>query len=87
MSILEVFCSVDEFWQHFAPAWERELLASGTRRRQRNPKLQPSEIMTIVILFQQSHYRTLIALPDLQGVSHQLCPGPVAQRVPPVGQL
>jgi len=32
MSILELYCSVDEFWQHFAPAWERELLATGVRR-------------------------------------------------------
>jgi hypothetical protein len=32
MSILELFCSVDEFWQWFAPQWERELLATGTRR-------------------------------------------------------
>ncbi len=29
MSILELYCSVDEFWQHFAPAWDRELLASA----------------------------------------------------------
>ena len=29
MSILEIYCSVDEFWQHFEPLWERELLASG----------------------------------------------------------
>jgi hypothetical protein len=57
VSILEMFCSVDEFWQQFAPAWERELLAAG-RRRRRATQLHPSEIMTIVILFQQSHYRT-----------------------------
>ncbi|MGO8946251.1 MAG: IS982 family transposase [Ktedonobacterales bacterium] len=61
MSILEVFCSVDEFWQQFAPVWERELLAAGTRRRRRATQLHPSEIMTIAILFQQSHYRTFKA--------------------------
>jgi hypothetical protein len=61
MSILELYCSVDEFWQHFALAWERDLLASGTRRRRRATQLHPSEIMTIAILFQQSHYRTFKA--------------------------
>lgn len=58
MSILDLYCSVDTFWQQFAPWWERELLASGQRRRQRATRLSPSEIMTILILFQQSDYRT-----------------------------
>ena len=61
MSILDLYCSVDEFWQRFAPAWDRELLASGQRRRRRATRLHPSEIMTIVILFQQSGYRTFKA--------------------------
>jgi hypothetical protein len=61
MSILDLFCSVDEFWQWFAPQWERELLAAGTRQRRRATRLHPSEIMTIVILFQQSGYRTFKA--------------------------
>jgi hypothetical protein len=58
MSILDLYCSVDAFWQQFAPWWERERLASGQRRRQRATRLSPSEIMTILILFQQSDYRT-----------------------------
>jgi len=57
MSILDLFVSVDEFWQRFAPLWEREQLAAG-RRRRRATRLHPSEIMTIAILFQQSGYRT-----------------------------
>ncbi len=61
MSILELLCSVDEFWQQFAPAWERELLVAGRRQRRRTTRLHPSEIMTIAILFQQSGYRTFKA--------------------------
>ncbi len=61
MSILELFCSVDEFWVQFAPWWQQQLLASGTRQRLRPTRLHPSEIMTIAILFQQSHYRTFTA--------------------------
>jgi hypothetical protein len=58
MSILDVYCSVDAFWQRFEPVWERELLRSGTRRRRRATRLYPAEILTILILFQQSGYRT-----------------------------
>ncbi|HEU5342926.1 MAG TPA: IS982 family transposase [Ktedonobacterales bacterium] len=58
MSILDLYCSVDAFWQQFAPWWEREQLASGQRHRRRATRLSPSEIMTILILFQQSGYRT-----------------------------
>lgn len=60
MSILELFVSVDSFWQQFEPVWEREQLAAG-RRRKRATRLSMSEIMTIVILFQQSGYRTFKA--------------------------
>jgi hypothetical protein len=44
----------------FEPVWERELLAAG-RKRRRATRLHPSEIMTIVILFQHSGYRTFKA--------------------------
>src|SRR5579859_4156531 len=61
MSILELFCALDEFWVQFAPAWREHLLDSGQRRRQRATQLHPSEIMTILIWFHQSHYRTFKA--------------------------
>jgi hypothetical protein len=61
MSILELFCSVDDFWQQFAPTWRQDLLTSGQRQRLRPTQLHPSEIMTIMILFHQSHYRTFKA--------------------------
>ncbi|MGZ6362554.1 MAG: IS982 family transposase, partial [Ktedonobacterales bacterium] len=57
MSILDLFVSVDTFWQAFEPLWEHEQVALG-RRRRRATRLSPSEIMTILILFQQSGYRT-----------------------------
>lgn len=57
MSILDLYCSVDAFWQVFEPRWEQEQVAQG-RRRRRATRLSPSEIMTILILFQQSGYRT-----------------------------
>jgi transposase len=57
MSLLELYCHVDDFWQRFAPVWERELLQSGLKQRRRRGKLYPSEIMTILIHFHQMRYR------------------------------
>lgn len=57
MSLLELFCHVDDFCQTFEPQWQRTQVAQGTRRRNRPGQLSTSEIMTIVIHFHQSHYR------------------------------
>jgi hypothetical protein len=57
MSLLELFCSVDDFWLAFAPQWKQTLLQSGQIKRQRRGQLVESEIMTILIHFHQSHYR------------------------------
>jgi len=57
MSLLELFCHVDDFCQSFVPQWRREQLASGCRQRQRARGLSLSEVMTLLILFHQSHYR------------------------------
>ena len=56
MSLLELFCDVDDFCQRHQAGWERELLPSGPRRR-RERSLSLSEVMTILILFHQTHYR------------------------------
>jgi len=59
-SILPLFCSVDDFWYEFAPMWQRHLLATG-HQRLRASVMHPSEMLTILILFHQSHYRTFKA--------------------------
>jgi hypothetical protein len=57
MSILELFCDVDDFclWlaQHNLP---HQLSLAGAKRGPK-PTLALSEIMTILIHFHQSHYR------------------------------
>jgi hypothetical protein len=59
-SLLEVFCDVDDFCQVFLPAWQR----------QRPRQLCLSEIMTILIAFHQSHYRTFKAFYTTQVLLH-----------------
>jgi len=56
-SLLELFCDVDDFCQAFLPAWNRQMMTSGQKQRQRARSLTMSEIMTILIAFHQSHYR------------------------------
>ena len=57
MSLLEVFCAVDDFWQEFEPAWRQKQLVERERQRERAGELSESEIMTIVIYFHQARYR------------------------------
>lgn len=57
MSVLELFCAVDDFCQAFEPRWRQHLLTEGERRRERSGQLCLSEVMTILIHFHQSHYR------------------------------
>ena len=40
MSLLELFCAVDDFWQVFAPAWRQKQLASGQRQRDTSERLE-----------------------------------------------
>src|SRR2546429_7498303 len=60
MSVLELFCDVDDFWLSFEPHWKASQLQSG-KQRERAGQLCPSEVMTILIHFHQSHYRTFKA--------------------------
>jgi len=61
MSVLELYCHVDDFYQAFAPAWERIQLEDGLRHRQRDAGLSPSEMMTILIHFHQMQFRNFKA--------------------------
>mgnify|MGYP006328873245 FL=1 len=61
MSLLEVYCHVDDFWQAFATHWEQDQLQSGEKCRRRNGQLCGSEIMTILIyfhIFRQRDFKT-----------------------------
>lgn len=57
MSLLELFCHVDDFCQQFEPSWQRQLLPAGTIKRVKATQLSTSEIMTIIIHFHQAGYR------------------------------
>jgi hypothetical protein len=56
--ILPLFFHIDDFCESFEPNFNHKLLASGSKRRLRKSTLQLSEIMTIIVCFQQSSHRT-----------------------------
>ena len=60
MSLLELFCDVDDFMLSFASQWKATQL-KACNQRERAGQLCPSEVMTILIHFHQSHYRTFKA--------------------------
>ena len=60
MSVLKLFCDVDDFMLSFAPHLKAIQLAAG-KQRERAGQLWPSEVMTILIHFHQSQYRTFKA--------------------------
>ena len=56
--MVALYCDLDDFYQTFAPIWHRHLLPAPGRPRRRARCLSTSEVMTLVIAFQDSDYRT-----------------------------
>jgi hypothetical protein len=59
--ILPLFSDIDDFCQSFEPAFKVKQLESGLRQRQRQTTLALSEVMTLIVWFQQSGFRTFKA--------------------------
>lgn len=58
MDIVALFCDVDDFCMAFEPEYHQHLLQSGVKQRQRRSNLCLSEVMSIIIGFHLSDYRT-----------------------------
>jgi hypothetical protein len=61
MSLLELFCAVDDFCKGMDEEQAGRLLASGKPERRRAGQLSDSEALTIMIHFHQSQYRNFKA--------------------------
>lgn len=57
MSLLEIFCDVDDFMLIFNDWLKKHALTQTPSPRGRKSTLSMSEVMTIIIWFHQSHYR------------------------------
>ncbi len=58
LDIVKLFCEVDDFVKQHQAQWKQILLECSNQKRKREGKLSLSEIMTIMILFHQSNFRT-----------------------------
>lgn len=78
MSLLELFCDIDDFWQRYEPTWHETLLTNGYQRI-RECQMSMSEMMTIVVHFHQKRYRdfktyyTTYVMTRLSSEFPQLC--------------
>jgi hypothetical protein len=61
MSLLELFCAVDDFCIQMESEQAGRVLGDGSQRRRRTGQLCTSEALTIMIHFHQSQYRTFKA--------------------------
>lgn len=57
MSLLELFCEIDDFCQAFEDYYGKQQLGKGETRG-RKARMTKSEIMTLLVLFHQKSYRT-----------------------------
>lgn len=58
MDLTTLYCTIDDFWKFFEQEWNKYLVDNSKIKRGRQPILSTPEMMTIVILFHQSNYRT-----------------------------
>ena len=54
--LVELYCNVDDFWKFFKNEWGKHLIDRSYPHGPA-PKLSTPEMMTIIILFHQSHFR------------------------------
>jgi len=58
MESVALCCDMDDFCVQFEPLGQHPLVSEGSRQRGRETRLCVSEVMTIVVSFHQSGYRT-----------------------------
>lgn len=58
MSLTRLFCDADDFCQWFIAEWEKTQIEDGAKKRRRKRGLSHSEIITIIVFYHQSGYKT-----------------------------
>jgi hypothetical protein len=72
VDIVALFYDLDKFALEFEPLWKRHLLENGKVHRNRPGQMCLSEVMTILVLFHDSNYRTFKHF-YLEHVCQHLC--------------
>lgn len=56
--LIEIFCEIDDFCKQFEKEFAAKLLTDGAGKRKRAFKMSLSEVLTIIVYFNHSGYRT-----------------------------
>jgi hypothetical protein len=56
--LVDIFCEIDDFCKSFEKQWIKQLISDGKIKRLAQSTLSMSEVMTIVVWFHRSGYRT-----------------------------
>jgi hypothetical protein len=55
--LIELYCAIDDFWKVFKDEWDKHLIDCGKTKHGPESTLSIPEMLAIIILFHQSHYR------------------------------
>ena len=55
--LTKIFVEIDDFMKEYEPQMKKHLIAEGSLKRNREGKLTPSEVMTLLVYFHISGYR------------------------------
>ncbi|MGJ0428216.1 IS982 family transposase [Methylobacter sp.] len=58
MKLTQLFCDVDDFCQTFILKWQKSQLTRGDRKRHRSHRMSYSEMITLLVSYHQSGFRT-----------------------------
>lgn len=76
LPLVEIFCLIDDFCKYFYTVVDQKALQNPQKKRNRPHTMTLSEVMTILVLFHLSHYRTFkdFYLHTVQGVLNKEFP-------------
>jgi hypothetical protein len=72
MDTVSIFCAIDDFCKLFEPRWQSVLLAAASKQCDCKPRLCLSEVLTIIVGFHLSGYRTFKGYYTQHVLLHQL---------------
>ena len=58
MNLTQLYCDVDDFCKTFIPDWQKHQLSSGEQKRKRAHRMSISEMVSLLVAYHQSGYRT-----------------------------
>lgn len=58
MKLTQLFCDVDDFCKTFMLEWQKHQITSGEKKRNRPHRMSFSEMITLLVYYHQSGYRT-----------------------------